>query len=79
MPSKQLFVDGSSGEVWCPRCVPTVRMVVRTNKQSGAQFLGCPNWPECAETREIPESWRMRALGQQELDLFGEGGATDGR
>lgn len=71
--SKLLFVDGTESEILCPRCMPRKRLVVRTNRQTGAQFLGCPNWPECTETAEIPEAWKMRAMGQQELDLFGDG------
>ena len=67
MPKSVVFEDGESGEVECPRCVPRVKMVVRTNRANGGQFLGCPNWPECPETTDIPESWRMRALGQPEL------------
>lgn len=71
---KPLFVDGLSGEIFCPKCMPRVALVVRTNRLTKAQFLGCPNWPDCSESAQIPESWRMRAAGQQELDLFGEGG-----
>ena len=33
----------------CPRCAPD-RLVVRTNKTTGHEFLGCPNWPEPVST-----------------------------
>jgi ssDNA-binding Zn-finger/Zn-ribbon topoisomerase 1 len=70
---KPRFADGLSGTILCPKCMPRVALVVRTNRLTKVQFLGCPNWPDCGESAPIPESWRMRAMGQQELDLFKEG------
>jgi hypothetical protein len=44
-----------------------VKLVVKNNRITGNQFLGCPNWPRCNYTQGIPESWYMRAMGQQEM------------
>lgn len=57
----------------CPRC--SAVMVVRTNKASGQEFLGCSRWPECDHTEELPESYRMLREGHEMLPGFGE---TDG-
>ncbi len=61
------FKDGLKSTISCSNCGPTVVLIVRTNKQNRSQFLACPNWPDCKHTQEIPESWRMRASGQQQL------------
>jgi ssDNA-binding Zn-finger/Zn-ribbon topoisomerase 1 len=61
------FEDGKESELICPDCAGEVRLVVRTNKKSGNQFLGCPNWPDCNYTRGIPEAWRMERAGQPKL------------
>lgn len=61
------FANGTKSTISCLNCGPVVVLVVRTNKQNQSQFLACPNWPECRHTQEIPESWHMRAAGQQEL------------
>lgn len=37
--------------VTCPRC--NANMVVRTNRNTGQQFMGCWNFPSCRGTREI--------------------------
>lgn len=42
-------------------------MVVRTNRENGSEFLGCSKWPECTETRPLPESIRMERLGAPRL------------
>lgn len=56
----------------CPKCGPDTHLIVKTNSVNGKPFLGCPNWPECKFTREIPEEWKMRAAGQMELFVFKE-------
>lgn len=53
--------------VSCPRCGPATFLVVKTNGETEEQFLGCPNYPECRHTRNIPEEWKMRLGGQKEL------------
>jgi len=65
------FEDGKESEIVCPNCQDSPKLIVRTNRSNGNQFLGCPNWPECNFTRGIPEEWIMRAQGQQELFSFG--------
>ncbi|MCP9482019.1 NERD domain-containing protein [Shimia sp. CNT1-13L.2] len=37
----------------CPRC--GAKMRERTNRQSGARFLGCARYPKCKGTRAMPE------------------------
>lgn len=59
----------------CPRCKAegrgNVKLIVRTNRLNGRQFLGCPNWPECDHTEPIPEDVKMRAAGATTLPGFG--------
>jgi len=62
-----LFANGERSTIACPQCGPAHLLVVRTGRNTGHQFLGCPNWPKCDYTRSIPESWKMRVLGQKEL------------
>jgi ssDNA-binding Zn-finger/Zn-ribbon topoisomerase 1 len=54
-------------EIYCPKCRPLVKLIVKTNRHNGNQFLGCPNYPDCDYTRPIPEEIRMRQAGQAEL------------
>jgi ssDNA-binding Zn-finger/Zn-ribbon topoisomerase 1 len=42
-------------------------MVQRFNKKTHGAFLGCSAWPECQETREIPEYVRLIAQGATQL------------
>lgn len=65
MNDKPLFKNGTESDVTCPDC--KTKLKVRTNRENGSQFLGCPNYPECRHTHPIPESWIMRAQGQAEL------------
>lgn len=55
----------------CPNCLEMsrgdVKLIVRTNKENGTQFLGCPNYPACDFTQPIREETRMRLQGQKEL------------
>ena len=60
------FVEQSEVNVYCTECNDT-KLIVRTNKKTGHQFLGCPQWPQCSYTREIPDELILRALGQKEL------------
>lgn len=59
------LVERSEVSIYCEQC--HCKLIVRTNKKTGHQFLGCPNWPECTETREIPDEIKLRAMGQKEL------------
>jgi ssDNA-binding Zn-finger/Zn-ribbon topoisomerase 1 len=61
------FADNLESEVLCPDC--RRKLIVKTNHLNEGQFLGCPNYPECRYTQPIPEAWRMRLAGQQELGL----------
>ena len=52
----------------CPNCGIAHLLVIRTNRTTQEQFLGCPNWPECRYTEPLPEDVRLRAAGQ--IGLF---------
>ena len=67
MAVKAVFENGNQSAIYFPLCKPLVKLVVKTNRKNGNQFLGCPNWPECDHTRKIPESWIMEANGQPTL------------
>ena len=68
--------DGKDSRILCQNCTGIkgqTYLVVRTNRQNGQQFLGCPNWPECDYTRPIPDCIKMRLSGAPELfDAGGE-------
>ena len=69
MEEKKLL-DGTEVAIVCPECDIPRKLVVRTNRQSGHQFLGCPNWPECGFTRRIPEDLIMVLHGAMRLPGF---------
>jgi ssDNA-binding Zn-finger/Zn-ribbon topoisomerase 1 len=69
MASKSL-PDGMEVSVFCPECIPRVKLVVRTNRANGSQFLGCPNWPKCRHTQSIPMDVIMRLQGAVPLPGF---------
>jgi len=65
---KLLLLDGQEVESVCPECSPAPpKLVIRTNRRTGNQFLGCPNWPRCFYTCEIPEYLKLKAAGQPML------------
>lgn len=49
----------------CPEC--GAALVVRTNRATGTEFLGCTHYPECRWTGPLPESLRMRRIGHPTL------------
>ncbi len=51
----------------CPDCGMTHKLVVRVNGKTDEKFLGCPNWPKCKFTQEIPDHIWMEAQGQPKL------------
>ena len=55
----------------CPKCAPD-RLVVRTNKTTGHDFLGCPNWPACEHAEPLPLDIQMRRQGAIALPGFGD-------
>ncbi len=61
------FVENTESDIVCPQCNPPRKLIVKTNRHTDHQFLGCPNYPECNYTRGIPEEWVMRANGQPSL------------
>lgn len=63
----QKLRDNKEIEIYCPSCAPLRKLIVKTNRHTDSQFLGCPNWPECNYTRPIPESIRMEQAGQPKL------------
>lgn len=44
-------------------CPAGHRLVVRKNRETGGDFLGCSQWPECQHTEPLPESLRLRLAG----------------
>jgi DNA topoisomerase-1 len=60
--------DGQLVERVCPECGR--QMVVRRNRATETQFLGCSIWPECQGTRPIPNDIVMRAAGATSLPGF---------
>lgn len=64
------FPDGQVTDYPCPDCWRRqVRsfLVVKTAHDTGHQFLGCPTWPMCEFTRDVPERMYAEAAGQQAL------------
>jgi len=64
---KPMFDENTESDILCPECTPPRKLIVKTNRNNGNQFLGCPNYPDCNYTRGIPEAWIMRANGQPSL------------
>ena len=58
------YENNKPTDILCPVCDDGTVLIVKTNRQSDHQFLGCPKWPECEYTRGIPEEWKMREAGQ---------------
>jgi predicted RNA-binding Zn-ribbon protein involved in translation (DUF1610 family) len=59
--------DKQEVEISCPKCGAATKLQVRTNRNNGNQFLGCPNWPGCNHTQSIPEYFYIKASGQKTL------------
>ena len=53
----------------CPDCAPD-RLVVRVNGETGVDFLGCVNWPECRYTEPLPLDMQLRRAGVAPLPGF---------
>lgn len=51
----------------CPKCGVSTKLVVKQNSKNGSWFLGCPNWPECKHTENIPTDIMLQLLGQLRL------------
>jgi len=62
--------DHTEVSLHCPECGPAHKLIIRTNRENGGQFLGCPRWPDCEYTREIPEDIKMNAAGAERLPGF---------
>ncbi len=45
-------------------------LVVRRNRESGDDFLGCSQYPRCDHTQPLPEDVRMRLQGAATLPGF---------
>ena len=57
-------VNGKTVRV-CDEC--GADMVVRKNRDTGEEFLGCQNWPKCDFTTPLPVDVQMRIKGYQTL------------
>ena len=58
------FVPMRSFKRLCPEC--GAGLVVRRNRDTGQDFLACPNYftlMRCAHTEELPEDVNMRRAG----------------
>ena len=53
----------------CPKCAPD-RLVVRVNRETGHEFLGCSNWPGCTYTEPLPLDMQLRRQGATPLPGF---------
>lgn len=49
----------------CKRC--GALMQIKTNRETGEDFLGCERWPECTHTEKLPEAITLRRQGQKGL------------
>jgi restriction system protein len=49
----------------CPQCGK--ELVIRANKNTGHQFIGCSMWPDCAFTGPLLEDVLMKAIGAPQL------------
>ena len=61
------LVKGQEVKMGCPNCGIATRLIVRVNSSTEEQFLGCPNWPKCSHTQNVPDHIWMKAQGQPEL------------
>lgn len=55
-------------QVACTACGKP--MVMRKNKATGGEFLGCSGWPECTETQPVPAYIHMQRQGADPLPGF---------
>lgn len=53
----------------CPKCAPD-RLTVRRNANTGVEFLGCSNWPDCDYTEPLPLDMQLRRQGANPLPGF---------
>ncbi len=49
----------------CPKCGEP--LVIRTNRQTGQEFLGCSQYPRCTHTEELPEYFQLKRAGAPTL------------
>lgn len=54
-------------EKYCPDGHP---MVIRVNRETGQEFLGCSQWNACTYTEKLPEYIRLRIAGHKPLPGF---------
>ncbi len=63
-------------DIACPECLDSGHgrraLVLRTNRESGHEFLGCQRWPDCRYTQRLPEWVLMRRAGAAMLPGFGD-------
>ena len=54
----------------CPECERPERLVLRVNRHTQQKFLGCPKYPECTYTEELPLDQELRLSGAATLPGF---------
>ena len=64
------LADGTEVNVFCEDCSVPVKLIVRTNRQNGSQFLGCRNWPDCTYSKPLPIDIVMKLQGAVALPGF---------
>lgn len=71
MPEQPTSVKTKPAEttIACAECGKT--MIVRVNRETQSEFLGCSTYPTCTNTQPLPEWFRLKAAGAQMLPGLG--------
>jgi ssDNA-binding Zn-finger/Zn-ribbon topoisomerase 1 len=51
----------------CPECGVGTLLVIKRNRTTGEEFLGCPRWPNCTYAEPLPETIKLRRQGQKDM------------
>ena len=52
----------------CPDCGG--KLLIRTNSNTGEDFIGCSKYPDCKHTEPLPLYLKLRAMGAEPLPGF---------
>ena len=63
-------MKGAAVKVTCPKC--GAPMVARSNRNTGGEFLGCSQYPNCRETKEMPTYVKLIRQGASQLPGMGD-------
>lgn len=67
MSKEPEFENNKEVDLRCPECSADTKLLIKTNRNNGSQFIGCRNFPDCTYTREIPEHLKMELRGYKRL------------